>query len=54
MLLAAFDRIPEEGDTVSLSGRDAKATFTVADMDRHRVDKILVRVEQIPREDAEE
>ena len=54
ILLAAFDRIPEEGDTVSFTGRDAKATFTVADMDRHRVDKILVRVEQIPREDAEE
>ena len=53
-MLAAFDRIPEEGDTVSFTGRDAKATFTVADMDRHRVDKILVRVEQIPREDAEE
>ena len=54
ILLAAFDRIPEEGDTVSFTGRDARATFTVADMDRHRVDKILVRVEQIPREDAEE
>ena len=54
ILLAAFDRIPEEGDTVTFTGRDAKATFTVADMDRHRVDKILVRVEQIPREDAEE
>lgn len=54
LLLAAFDRIPQEGDTVTLEGREAKATFTVVEMDRHRIDKISVAVEQKPQESDEE
>ena len=49
LLLAAFDRIPQEGDTVTLEGREAKATFAVVEMDRHRIDKISVAVEQKPQ-----
>ena len=42
LLLTLFDRIPDEGDTVSVSDGDVTATFTVGDMDRHRIDKIRV------------
>ena len=40
LLLTLFDRIPDEGDTVSVSDDGITATFTVMDMDRHRIDKI--------------
>lgn len=46
LLLAVFDRIPEEGDCVTLEGRNARATFTVVDLDEHRIDKISVAVER--------
>lgn len=54
LLLALFDRIPEEGDTVSVAdeaGEEGEAedegvakhvTFTVVDMDNLRIDKIRV------------
>ena len=44
LLLALFDRIPAEGDEVSVSDGKHKATFTVLDMDRLRIDKIQVEV----------
>ncbi|MEG1493455.1 MAG: hemolysin family protein, partial [Gordonibacter sp.] len=45
LLLSLFDRIPNEGDTVTVEDDGDKATFTVLDMDRHRIDKIRVIVE---------
>lgn len=45
LLLTVFDRIPAEGDAATLEDGDTKATFTVVDMDRHRIDKIRVVVE---------
>lgn len=42
LLLNVFDRIPDEGDAITLEHGDDKATFTVVDMDRHRIDKIRV------------
>ena len=53
LLLAAFDRIPQEGDTVTLEGREAEATFTVVEMDRHRIDKISVAVKRKPQSPEE-
>lgn len=51
LLLALFDRIPEEGDKTSTEfmGPEggARATFTVLDMDRLRIDKIQLRLEQL-------
>ncbi len=45
LLLALFDRIPDEGDTVSIAGEDGgEATFTVVDMDNLRIDKIRVQI----------
>ena len=42
LLLTVFDRIPDEGDSVTIEDGDDRATFTVVDMDRHRIDKIRV------------
>ena len=46
-----FDRIPDEGDSVTIEGGDDRATFTVVDMDRHRIDKIRVVLERAPKAD---
>ena len=51
LLLTLFDRIPKEGDTVSVSEGQATATFTVVDMDRHRIDKISLMLEHAPEEE---
>lgn len=51
LLLTLFDRIPKEGDVVVLENRKANVTFTVADMDRHRIDKISMIV--VPNEEEE-
>lgn len=50
LLLALFDRIPDEGDTVSVEHEGDEARFTVVDMDRHRIDKIRLVVEHEDRE----
>lgn len=56
LLLSLFDRIPEEGDVVVLEhgdDEDAKhIQFTVTEMDRHRIDKINLKMAR--SEDPEE
>ena len=54
LLLTLFDRIPAEGDTVSVTDGSTTATFTVVDMDRHRIDKISMVLEHAPEEESEE
>ena len=54
LLLSLFDRIPEEGDCVTLEHDDRKATLTVVDMDRHRIDKVRVVLEQKPEAEGSE
>ena len=52
LLLALFDRIPREGDTVSVTGGDVEGEeggektvkFTVVDMDNLRIDKIRAEI----------
>ena len=45
MLLALFDRIPDEGDEVSAVSEDGVvASFEVEKMDNLRVDKVRVRI----------
>lgn len=51
LLLSLFDRIPDTGDTTELEHGDTRVLFTVMDMDRHRIDKIGMR---IFREETEE
>ena len=54
LLLALFDRIPDEGDEVASSAPDGSATasFMVVDMDNLRIDKIRVALtrEELPVE----
>jgi CBS domain containing-hemolysin-like protein len=53
LLLSLFDRIPSEGEKVSVDGpRGAKAAFMVVDMDNLRIDKIRVNV--TPAKDIDE
>ena len=54
LLLNVFDRIPAEGDTATLEDGADKASFTVVDMDRHRIDKIRVIVEHDEVADSDE
>ncbi len=54
LLLTLFDRIPENGDVVSVELNDKKATFTVEEMDRHRIDKINVVIEARDQSEASE
>ena len=54
LLLSLFDRIPEEGDSVTIEHDGLKATFTVVDMDRHRIDKVRVVLEQKPEVEGSE
>lgn len=44
LMLALFDRIPAEGDTVTVAGKGMEAAFTILDMDRLRIDKIGLRL----------
>lgn len=53
LLLSLFDRIPNEGDTVAVEDEGDKATFTVLDMDRHRIDKIRVIVEHAAKDEQD-
>ena len=53
LLLSLFDRIPSEGDTVSVENDKVKATFTVAKMDVRRIDKIDLVIEQKAVNDEE-
>lgn len=54
LLLNLFNRIPKEGDTVSTEHRNTKVTFRVMHMERHRIDKIGVKIEKIHEEEPEE
>ena len=54
LLLTVFDRIPDEGDSVTIEHDGLKATFTVVDMDRHRIDKVRVVLEQKPEVEGSE
>ena len=50
LLLTLFDRIPKEGDEVVLEhgeGEEAvRAQFTVLEMDRHRIEKIALKLDK--------
>lgn len=54
LLLSLFDRIPTEGDSVSVDDEVSSATFTVLDMDRHRIDKVQVALKQVDPQGGEE
>ncbi len=47
LLLNAFDRIPDVGETITLAGEERAAHFTVEGKDEHRIDKIRVVLENV-------
>ncbi len=44
LLLSLFDRIPDKEDEISIAGKHTSASFTVIEMERHRIEKIRVNV----------
>lgn len=44
-LLNIFDMIPNEGDEIQIAHKDTRVTFHVIHMERHRIDKIGVKIE---------
>lgn len=46
LLLNIFDRIPKTGDKISVEYKNTKATFTVLAMEKHRIEKISVKIEK--------
>ena len=46
LLLNIFDKIPSEGENVSVEEKNIKVTFTVLAMDRRRIDRIGVKIEK--------
>ncbi len=52
LLLNIFDKIPAEGENISVEDKNIKVTFTVLSMDRHRIDRIGVKIEKQQAEGA--
>lgn len=46
LVLTIFDRIPEKGDTAVAADGNIRAEFKILSMERHRIDKISVKVEK--------
>ena len=46
LVLTIFDRIPEKGDTAVAADGNIRAEFRILSMERHRIDKISVKVEK--------
>lgn len=53
LMLNVFGRIPSEGDQMSVEHKNTKVTFTIVKMDRHRIDKISVKIERTQQEEEE-
>lgn len=54
LIMDVLDRIPAEGDSLTLEGREATAKLTVMQMDRHRIDAVkLVLTPKLQQEDEE-
>ena len=52
LLLNIFDKIPSEGEDISVEDKNIKVTFTVLAMDRRRIDRIGVKIEKQQAEGA--
>lgn len=54
LIMDSLDRIPEVGDSITLEDHNKKATLTVLSMDVHRVDRIVLELEETPEESESE
>ena len=53
LLLNIFDRIPDEGDSITIIHKNIKVTFAAVRMERHRISKIGIKIEKQPEEDED-
>ncbi|MBE6464335.1 MAG: HlyC/CorC family transporter [Eggerthellaceae bacterium] len=51
LLLGLFDRIPSVGDEISVDDGERRATFTVLEMDRLRIEEIKCTLSDVPVEE---
>ncbi len=51
LIMDVLDRIPSEGDSLSLEGREVTANLLVTKMDRHRIDKVKLTLVRKPLEE---
>ena len=54
LIMDVLDRIPAEGDSLTLEGREATAKLTVMQMDRHRIDTVKLVLAPKPQQEDEE
>lgn len=54
LLLNIFDRIPDEGDSITIMHKNVKVTFAAVRMERHRISKIGIKIEKQPEEEKSE
>ncbi len=51
LIMDVLDRIPSEGDSLTLEGREVTAKLQVTKMDRHRIDKVKLTLARKPLEE---
>ena len=51
LIMDVLDRIPSEGDSLTLEGREVTAKLQVTKMDRHRIDKVKLTLVRKPLEE---
>lgn len=51
LIMDVLDRIPSEGDSLTLEGREVTARLQVTKMDRHRIDKVKLTLVRKPLEE---
>ena len=54
LIMDVLDRIPSEGESLTLEGKEATAKLTVVRMDRHRIDRVKLVLTPKPKQEEEE
>ena len=54
LIMDVLDRIPSEGESLTLEGKEVTAKLTVVRMDRHRIDRVKLVLTPKPKQEEEE
>ena len=54
LIMDVLDRIPSEGESLTLEGKEVTAKLTVVRMDRHRIDRVKLVLTPKPKQAEEE
>ena len=54
LLLGIFDRMPEVGERITIEHNNTNVTFVVVNMDKHRIDKIGIKIKRKQPEEQHE